>query len=114
MARVFRYRRNRVKRAALQRGRVIRSRWHWLISMAMVVFLGSVATAGVMGFVIYRTYASDLLPPEEAIANSAIGTSVAYDRGGEYLYEYIDPLGGLNDPVPLEEMSQHIIDATVS
>jgi membrane peptidoglycan carboxypeptidase len=82
--------------------------------MAFVVFLGGLATAGVLGFVIYRTYAHDLLPPEEAIANSAIGTSIAYDRNNEYLYEYIDPLGGLNDPVPLEEMSQYMIDATVS
>src|SRR3972149_6957822 len=114
MARVFRYRRNRVKRAALQRGRVIRSRWHWLVSMALVVFLGGLATVGVLGFVLYRTYAHDILPPEEAIANSAIDTSIAYDRNGEYLYEYIDPLGGLNDPVPLEEMSQYMIDATVS
>ena len=46
MARVFRYRRNRVKRAALQRGRVIRSRWHWLLSMAVVVSLGGVVAAG--------------------------------------------------------------------
>src|SRR3990170_6290781 len=114
MARVFRYRRNRVKRAALQRGRVIRSRWHWLVSMALVVFLGGLATVGVLGFVIYRAYAHDLLPPEEAIANSAIGTSIAYDRNGEYLYEYVDPLGGLNDPVSLDEISQYMIDATVS
>jgi membrane peptidoglycan carboxypeptidase len=82
--------------------------------MAVVVSLGGVVAAGVMGFVIYRTYAYDLLPPEEAIANSAIGTSIAYDRNGEYLYEYVDPLGGLHDPVALEEMSQYMIDATVS
>ena len=82
--------------------------------MAFVVFLGSVASVGIVAFVIYRTYAHDLLPPEEAIANSAIGTSIAYDRNGEYLYEYVDPLGGLNDPVPLDEISQYMIDATIS
>jgi membrane peptidoglycan carboxypeptidase len=54
------------------------------------------------------------LPPEEAIASSSIGTSIVYDRNGEFLYEYIDPLGGLRDPVPLEEISQYMIDATVS
>jgi len=82
--------------------------------MAMVASLGGVVTAGVMGFVIYRTYAHDLLPPEEAIANSTIGTSIAYDRNGEYLYEYVDPLGGLHDPVTLSEISKYMIDATVS
>jgi len=114
MARVYRYRRNRVKRAASQRSRLVRSRWHWLLSMGMVAFLGGLVTVGVLGFIIYRSYAHDLLPPEDAIANSAIGTSIAYDRNGEFLYEYIDPLGGLRDPVPLEEMSQYMIDATVS
>jgi len=82
--------------------------------MAFVVFLGGVASVGVVALIVYRTYAHDLLPPEEAIANSAIGTSIAYDRNGEYLYEYVDPLGGLNDPVPLDEISQYMIDATVS
>ncbi|MCH6555924.1 MAG: transglycosylase domain-containing protein, partial [Chloroflexi bacterium] len=82
--------------------------------MAMVAVLGGLVTIGVFGFLIYRTYAHDLLAPEDAIANSAIGTSIAYDRNGEYLYEYIDRLGGLRNPVPLEEMSQYMIDATVS
>jgi membrane peptidoglycan carboxypeptidase len=103
-----------VKRAALERSRLVRSRWHWLLTMGMVAFLSGLATVGVLGFLIYRGYAHDLLPPEEAIANSVIGTSIAYDRNGEYLYEYIDPLGGLQDPVPLEEISQYMIDATIS
>jgi membrane peptidoglycan carboxypeptidase len=103
-----------VKRSVSQRNRLVRSRLHWLLSLAVVAFLGGLVTVGVLGFLVYRSYAHDLLPPEEAIASSAIGTSIAYDRNGEYLYEYIDPLGGLRDPVPLEEISQYMIDATVS
>ena len=114
MARVYKYRRDRVKRAALQRSRLMRARWHWLLIMTMVVALGGLVTIGVFGFVVYRAYSYDLLAPEEAIASSAIGTSIAYDRNGEYLYEYIDRLGGLRDPVPLEEISQYMIDATIS
>ncbi|MCH7836713.1 MAG: transglycosylase domain-containing protein, partial [Chloroflexi bacterium] len=114
MARIYKYRRNRVKRAALQRGRLVRARWHWLLSTAVVVFLVGVVAFGVTGFLIYRSYAHGLLPPEEAIANSAIGTSIAFDRNGEHLYEYIDPLGGLRDPVVLDAISQYMIDATVS
>ena len=114
MARIYKYRRNRVKRAALQRSRLMRARWHWLLTVTMITVLGGLVTIGVFGFLIYRTYAHDLLAPEDAIANSAIGTSIAYDRNGEYLYEYIDRLGGLRNPVPLEEISQYMIDATVS
>ncbi len=114
MARIYRYRRNRVKRAAFQRSRLVRSRLHWLFSMGVVAFLGGLVAVGVLGFLIYRTYAHDLLPPDEAIANSTKGASIVYDRNGEKLYTYIDPLGGLRDPVPLEEMSQYMIDATVS
>jgi membrane peptidoglycan carboxypeptidase len=92
----------------------VRARWHWLLSVAAVVFFGGLVGLALVGFVIYRTYADDLLPPEQAIAQSTIGTSIAYDRNGEYLYEYVDPLGGLSDPVPLDEMSKYMIDATVS
>jgi membrane peptidoglycan carboxypeptidase len=111
---VYRFRRNRVKRAASQRRRVVRSGLHWLLSMALVVFLSGLVVTGVLAFLIYRSYAHDLLPPEEAIASSAIGTSIAYDRNGSFLYEYVDPLGGLRDPVPLGEISQYMIDATIS
>jgi membrane peptidoglycan carboxypeptidase len=114
MARIYRYRRNRVKRAASQRSRVVRSRFHWLLTAGLVTFLAGLAGVGVMAFLVYRSYAHDLLPPEEAIANSVIGTSIAYDRNGEFLYEYVDPLGGLQDPVPLDEISQYMADATVS
>ena len=92
----------------------MRARWHWLLSMAVLVFLGGLGTLGVFGVLVYRSYAHDLVPPEEAIASAVIGTSVAYDRNGARLYEYLDPLGGLRDPVPLEEISQYMIDATVS
>ena len=92
----------------------MRARWHWLLSMSVLVLIGGLVTLGVFGVLVYRSYAYNLAPPEEAIASAAIGTSIAYDRNGERLYEYLDPLGGLRDPVPLEEISQYMIDATVS
>jgi len=65
--------------------------------------------------IVYRTYAHDLKSPEDAIAESSIGTSLAYDRSGQtLLYQYVDPLGGLKEPVPLSEMSPYMIAATVA
>lgn len=110
---VHRYRRNRVKRAAIQRARTVRARWHGLLVFAMFCGLGGIATVAAIAFLIYQNYAHDLLPPEEAIANSTIGTTIAYDRNGEFLYEYA-AFGGLRNPVPLEEISPYIIDATIS
>jgi membrane peptidoglycan carboxypeptidase len=92
----------------------MRARFHWLVSVAMIAFIGGLVTVFAIAAFFYQTYAHDLVAPQDAIANTAIGTSIAYDRNGEYLYEYLDPLGGLRDPVPLEEMSPYMIDATVS
>jgi membrane peptidoglycan carboxypeptidase len=103
-----------VKRAAIQRGRLMRARFHWFVSLALLVMAGSLVTVLVVAAFLYQNYARDLVAPPEAIANTAIGTSIAYDRNGEYLYQYVDPQGGLRDPVPLEEMSPFIKDATVS
>jgi membrane peptidoglycan carboxypeptidase len=111
---VYRYRRNRVKRAAIQRSRTVRDRWHGLLLLGLFAVAGGIVALGVVAVLVYQSYAHDLLPPEDAIANSTIGTSIAYDRNGEYLYEYVDPLGGLRDPVPLDEISPYMIDATVA
>ena len=73
----------------------------------------STFAVAIAALLVYRSYAHDLKPPEEAIAEATIGTSIAYDRTGQsLLYEYVDPLGGLREPVPLSEMSPYLIAAT--
>lgn len=69
---------------------------------------------GVVSVIVYRSYASDLTPPEEAIASVTIGQSIAYDRNGQYLYQYVDPQGGLRNPVPLDQISPYLIAATIA
>ena len=114
MSSIYRFRRNRIKRASSQRSRVVRSRWRWLLTAAFMSL--ALATVGVvvLGFFLYHVYADDLLPPEQAIAQASMGTSIVYDRNGEQLYEFIDPLGGLRDPVPLAEISPFMIGATIA
>lgn len=82
--------------------------------MVIAVLAGFVTAAGT-ALLTYRTYAHNLKSPEEAIADSSIGTSLAYDRTGQtLLYQFVDPLGGLKEPVPLSEMSPYMIAATIA
>ena len=72
------------------------------------------AAATVAGFIIYRSYADDLVPIEEVLAQQSAGGAKIYDRNGRLLYEYMDDLAGLRQPVPLSDVSQYLIDATVA
>jgi membrane peptidoglycan carboxypeptidase len=81
--------------------------------MLFAVALGGMALAA-SSVVVYRSYANDLKPPEEVISEASIGQSIAYDRNGQKLYEYVDPYGRLRDPVPLTEISPYMVAATVA
>jgi membrane peptidoglycan carboxypeptidase len=68
----------------------------------------------IAGFVIYRSYADDLVPIEEALAQQSAGGAEIYDRNGQPLYEFVDDLEGLRRPVPLSDVSRYLIDATIA
>ena len=115
MASSHRFRRKRTRLARAQRSQTVRSRWRALFTLALLVTVIGVITVGAVALIAYRTYAHDLKPPEQAIAESTIGTSLAYDRTGQIeLYKYVDPLGGLKDPKPLAEISPYLIAATIA
>ena len=88
--------------------------WVWLLALAGLLFLTSVAVTGGVAFAVYQHYASDLVPPEEEIAKTGSAGSRIYDRNGTQLYEFVDPLSGLSNPVPLSEISPWLIQATIS
>jgi len=76
-----------------------------------------VAGGGVLsiaGFMVYRSYANDLVPIEEALARQSAGGAKIYDRNGQPLYEFVDDLQGLRRPIPLSEVSPYLIDATIA
>ncbi len=81
------------------------------ISAAVLLFLLVVCglTAG------YIAIAADLPSPEalRAQAASFVSTRI-YDRNGYLLYEIMDPTGGRRILVPYEEISSHLINATVA
>ena len=84
-----------------------------LVVLATVGLAGLGVTAGV-GYGIYQQYAGDLMPPEEALASQSSGGARIYDRNGKLLYQFVDDLAGLRNPVPLSEVSHWLIDATIS
>lgn len=85
--------------------------------LTVVAFFSLIAfmAVGVTGFVIYRSYADDLKPPDEVIRESAIGQSTVFDRTGEtQLYEFVDQSGEIRNPTPLSEISPYVIAATIA
>jgi peptidoglycan glycosyltransferase len=113
--RIYRYRRKRTRLARAHSGAITRARIQAVLTLMLFAgVLALFALAGV-GFMIYRAYAHDLKTPEQAIAESTIGTSLVFDRSGQTkLYEFTDDLGGLKDPKPLTEISPWLIAATVT
>ncbi len=85
-----------------------------LATVAMFATILGIGIVGVTSVLVYRSYANDIKPPEQAIASASIGTSIAYDRNGNRLYEYVDPHAGLRDPVPLDQISPFLIAATIA
>lgn len=115
MENVHRFRRKRIRQSRAQRANTLRSRLAFFGSILLVTFAIGAVAFGIATFVVYRSYADDLKPPEEAIAENSFGQSVAYDRTGTVqLFEYVDEFGGLRDPVALTEMSPYLIAATIA
>jgi 1A family penicillin-binding protein len=63
----------------------------------------------------YVAIAADLPSPEALRSRSATFVSTRiYDRNGYLLYEILDPSGGRRTLVPYEQISPHLINATVA
>lgn len=114
MEKIYRVRRRRARAKIANSGRTFRQRLMAVATVAMFASIMGVIVVAIASVLVYRSYADDLLPPEEAIAASSVGQSIAYDRNGQKLYEYVDPYGGLRDPVSVAEVSPYVIAATVA
>ena len=63
----------------------------------------------------YAAIAADLPSPEALRSHAATFVSTRiYDRNGHLLYEIFDPNGGRRTLVPYEQISPHLINATVA
>lgn len=100
-----------VARKPRQWGRTLMSSCFAVVAIVVLIFFLVVATT-VVGYV----YIANQLPsPQELQARrTAFVSSKIYDREGNLLYEVTDPQGGRRTYVPLSEISQHLINATVA
>src|SRR5690606_31965821 len=82
--------------------------------------LGSICAAAGLGalFTIYNSYAHDYVPIEEKLLQRNVGLTEVYDRGGPesgvLLGHLTNPDAQLLDPVPLDQISPHLVNATIS
>ncbi len=98
----------------MHRSQAFRQRLEAAAGLIPLFVLAGILSAGIIVFIGYAAYARTLKSPEEAIAAAGGGTSIAYDRNGQQLYEYVDPVAGLRDPVPINQISPYLIAATVA
>ena len=84
--------------------------------LALLVVLGSVAAGGgaIYAKSKYDELVSTVAPPEVLLAKLPRGGARIYDRNGTLLYEFVDELSGLRRPVPLSEISEWLIQASVA
>jgi len=78
--------------------------------VGVVTFIG-VAIAGI---IVYKSYADDLVAPDELAINEASSGATILDRNGQLLYEYVDDRSGLRRPVKLEDVSPAFLAATIA
>ncbi len=86
-----------------------------LLALALIA-IGGVAAAA---WGVYASFADDLVEPEAILdTQRALGTSKVFDSGGAeegtLLFQFADPLSGLRNPVRIEDVSSHLINATVA
>ncbi|MDZ7728495.1 MAG: transglycosylase domain-containing protein [Dehalococcoidia bacterium] len=88
-----------------------------LVSMAALGAIGVAASLGTV-YAVYQSYAEDYVPIEDRLRQTAIGLTGVYDRGGpedgEFLGYLPNPDAQLLDPVPFEDISPWMVEATIA
>ncbi len=102
----------RQRRAARRRGPWSLFVQGVLISILAILFLFCVGLIGVA--TVYAYYALTLPPPEALTARTPFMSTKIYDRHDRLLYEVFDPNAGRRTIVPIEEIPDHLIYATVA
>ena len=112
-SRVVIRRRLRARRAHVKRGGFP----VWAIVVLVLGFIGSATLAAGAGsvFAVYQHYASDYVPIEDLLIERQVGITRVFDRTGKVeLGVLTNPAQQLLHPVALDDISQSMIDATVS
>ncbi len=89
----------------------------WAIALLLAGFIGSATLAAGAGsvFAVYQHYARDYVPIEDLLIERQVGITRVFDRTGKVeLGVLTNPAQQLLHPVALDDISQSMIDATVS
>ena len=116
--RARRQRARRLRRAAASGGGPRISLWLLLFAGlfgVMLIATGAAAATGALyGKQKYDEFIAYVAPPDELLASLPRGGARIYDRNGVLLYEFVDEFGGLRRPVPIEDISDWLIAATIA
>jgi membrane peptidoglycan carboxypeptidase len=93
--------------------------WWITASLALLALLSLLAAIGAgTVYGVYAHYASQYTPIEERISQRSTGLTLVYDRGGPENGVLLGPLSNPNsqllNPIPLENISTWMIEATIS
>ena len=107
----------RIRRLRLDRLRARKQPMSKFTTVALAIIamgIGLVGVVGLYGLQQYQQYTSNVVPPEQLLAQLPHGGARIYDRNGVLLYEFLDEFGGLRRPVALNQISPYMREATVS
>ncbi len=85
-----------------------------VLILLVIVIVAAAGAGAIYAKSRYDEIASGVVPPAELIDQLSRGGARIFDRNRVLLYEFVDPLSGLRRPVPIDEISEHLIDATVA
>jgi membrane peptidoglycan carboxypeptidase len=109
---------------ALQKRRLLNTRrtrrkkgipW-WLTGLLGLAILGSLGAVAGLGALMmtYQAYAKEYVPIEDKLRQTNVGLTEIFDRNGVELGSLTNPDAQLLEPVPLGEISPHLVNATIS
>lgn len=87
----------------------------WVVALTVLggTFILAMAVVAGISYTVYQSYADDLTPPDEAIGKLPRGGAQILDRNGSLLYQYVDDISGIREPVTTDEMSLYLVLATI-
>ena len=85
-----------------------------MTAVTLFLLVAGVAAATAIALYTYDRYAGQYVPPSRMTLNQPSSGAVILDRNGELLYEFVDDKAGIRTPVELEDVSPHLIAATIA
>ena len=84
------------------------------LGLPVLLLVMFVVFGGIWIFDYYRDVANQVVEPRRLLDQYSRGSARIYDRNGELLYQFVDPAEGLREPVPLDEISPWLVEATIA